>query len=86
MPGDERGMARDIAARRSLRIAAAQHHLLDRLGLDLGPRQRMPDGVGGHVGALDLVEGAAMGLADRRAGGGDDDGFGHGPSSCAADR
>ena len=69
---------RDLEARCGLRIAAAHHDLLDRLRLEFCPRHGVTDRMGGHVGAPHLVEGAAMGLADRRAGGRDDDGFGHG--------
>ncbi|MNR03856.1 hypothetical protein D3C85_1197730 [compost metagenome] len=56
----------------------AHHQVLDLAGVDAGARHRRLDGVGGQAGRAGVVEGAAEGLADGRAGGGEDDGFFHG--------
>ena len=45
--------------------------------VDLGALGGMLDDMRAHVGAVGVVEDAAERLADRRAGGGDDDGVGH---------
>ena len=75
--GDEGRMPRDVAAGGVLRIAAAEHDLLDLRRLDAGALHRGADGMRAEIGAVGQVQRAAERLADRRAGGGDDDGIGH---------
>src|SRR3546814_17746781 len=53
----------------------AHDHIVDLAGIDLGALDGGADGMGGQRGGGCGVERAAIGLADRRAGGGDDDGF-----------
>ncbi len=74
--GAEQRLARDVAAGRALLQGRAHHHVLDLLRIDLGARDGLADGVAEQGRALGGVERAAIGLADRRAGGGNDDGVG----------
>ena len=52
-------------------------HAVERAGIELGARDGGGDDVAGHRRAMRHVEGAAERLADRRAGGRNDDGVGH---------
>src|SRR5690606_24712711 len=54
--------------------------VLDLGRVDPGALHRVADGVTAQLLGLGVVEGPAIGPADRRAGGGDDDGFAHGKS------
>ena len=72
--GAHRRDAGDVGAGRAFRHGAAQDHVLDLAQLDLGALGGVLDDVRAQVGAMGVVEDAAEGLADRRAGGGDDDG------------
>ena len=86
-PGPDRRLARDVVAGRAFRQRAADEHVLDLAGLDAGALDGVLDHVAGKRRAVGVVEGAAIGLADRRAGGRDDDGVGHGrllPGRAAA--
>ena len=76
--GADRGEARDVLAGRALRHRAAHDDVVDFAGIELGALDRVLDHVAAHGGAMRHVEGAAPGLADRRAGGRDDHGFLHG--------
>ena len=53
----------------------ADDHVVDLGRIDAGALDRGADRMGGEGGGGGGVERAAIGLADRRAGGGDDDGF-----------
>ena len=75
--GAEQRLARDIAAGRAFLHRAAKYDVLDFARIDAGAVDRIADGVRGKRRPVRVVEGAAIGLADRRAGGGDDHGFGH---------
>ena len=57
--------------------AVPMHQVFDFAGFDTGALDRCADGVAGHGRRLDGVERAAEGLGDRRAGGGENDGFFH---------
>ena len=59
-------------------LAQPMRHVLDVAGIDAGALDGVGDDVAAHVGAMREVEDAAHGPADRRAGGGDDDGVDHG--------
>jgi hypothetical protein len=61
----------------ALREAAAQDHVLDLRRVEARALDGMLDGVPGHGGAVGVVEGAAEGLADRRACRRDDHRFTH---------
>src|SRR4051794_24711134 len=74
--GTEQRLARDVAAGRALLECCAHHDVLDLLGVDLGARDGLADGVAEQRCALGGVERAAIGLPDRGAGGGNDDGVG----------
>ena len=74
----DRGLATDIAAGRALLDGSADDHVFDQAWLDAGAFDGVLDGVAGKLLGLGVVEGAAEGFADWRAGGGDDDGFAHG--------
>ena len=76
-PGAQGRLPGDIAARRALRRAAAQRHILDSPGSIPARCDRMGDDMAAQIGAMGDVEGAANGPADRRAGGGNDDGVSH---------
>jgi hypothetical protein len=67
--GADRRDAGDVGARRAFRRGAAQDHVLDFAQLDLGALGGVLDHVRAQVGAMCVVEDAAKGLADRRAGG-----------------
>ena len=75
--GAHRRDAGDVGAGRAFRRGAAQDHVLDLAELDLGALGGVLDRVRAQVGAVGVVEDAAECLADRRAGGGDDDGVSH---------
>src|SRR6185295_14486478 len=73
----EQRLAGDVAAGGALLQGGAHHHVLDLLRIDFCPGDRFADGVAEQGRALGGVEGAAIGLADRGAGGGDDNCVGH---------
>ena len=75
--GADRRLPRDVAAGGALRQRAAENDVLDFAGLDAGALDRVLDHMAAEFGAVRHVEGAAIGFADRRAGGGNDDGVGH---------
>ena len=79
--GADGALAGDVAAGRAFGIGAAHHHVLDVARIDAGALDGVGDHMPAHVGAVGEVEGAAHGSADRRAGGGDDDGVDHGVGS-----
>src|SRR5262249_18391643 len=77
-PRLERGVARDVVAGRALGQPAADHHVLDLGGVDLGALHRVAEDMRGHGNAVGLVERSPPGLADARAAVGDDgDGLAH---------
>ena len=76
--GAHRALARRVAAGRALLQGRAHDDIVDLRGIDPGTLDRVTDGVAAELLALGVVEGAAIGLADRRAGGGNDNGFAHG--------
>src|SRR5262249_5058659 len=82
--GTEQRLARDVAAGRALLQSRAHHHVLDLLRVDIGTLHRLADGVAEQGRALGDVERTAIGLADRGAGGGNDDGIGHGRPPVAS--
>ena len=59
----------DVAALRALLKRRAHHHVVDLAGLDPGALQRVGDRVSAERLGVGVVERAAIGLADRRAGG-----------------
>ncbi len=76
--GGDRALARDVEALGALLHGAAHDHVVDLAGFDAGALDRLADRDAAAMRRrLEVVEGAAIGLADRRAGGGDDDGFAH---------
>ena len=75
--GAQRRLARDVAAGRALLKRRAHDDIVDFRAFDAGARKRVGDGMAAERLGLGVIEGAAIGLADRRSGGGDDDGFTH---------
>ena len=65
----ECALAGDIVARRALLQGRAHDHVVDLARLDPGARHGLGDGMAAERLGLGVVEGAAIGLADRRAGG-----------------
>ena len=76
-PGADRRLAGDVAAGGALRQRAAENDVLDLGRLDARALDRAADDMAAEVGAVGHVEGAAIGFADRGAGGGNNDGVGH---------
>ena len=70
--------ARDVVALVALLRRAAEDQVLDLGALDPRARERLGDAMRREHRRIGVVEGAAIRLADRRAGDGDDDGFTHG--------
>ena len=75
--GAQRGLARDVAAGGALLHGSAHHHVLDFLRIELGALDGVLNGMAEQGCAFGGVQRATIGLSDRRAGGGDDNGFGH---------
>ena len=75
--GAQERLSRDIAALRSLLHRCAHHHVVDLAGIDGCALKRVRDRMAAERLGLRVVERAAIGLADRRTRGGDDDGFTH---------
>ena len=71
-------MTRDVEPGRALLERAAHHHILDLARIDIGALYSLANRMSGKRLALRIIEGAAIRLADRGAGGGDDYGFAHG--------
>ena len=87
-PGQEGGHAGDVVAGLAAGLTAAEDDVLDLLRVELrGLLEEGLDDEPGQVVGAALGQAALVGTADRRAGGGDDDGFGHAsPSSCDASK
>src|SRR5207253_3126107 len=85
-PREERGDPRHIGTRLARRLAATPDHVLDLRGVEPGHlgEHRGDDECREVVGAT-LDERALVRASDRRAGSGDDDGFGHDPLRIASD-
>ena len=79
-----RRLAAKVAPRRALRQGVAHDAILNLRPVDPGAGDGVFDRVPGQRLTGGVVERAAIGLANRRAGGGDDDGFSHGGHSFAA--
>jgi hypothetical protein len=78
-PRPQRGDARDVVSRRAMRLAAAEHDLLDLGFIELRhPGKHVGDGMSREIIGPRLIEGPPDGLRERRAAAGDDDGFAHG--------
>ncbi len=75
--GAQGALAGDIAALGPLLQGRAHDHILHLARINPGAGDRMADGVGAQRLGGRVVEGAAIGLADGRAGGGNNDGFAH---------
>ena len=81
-PGQEGHDPGHVVAGLAGGLGVAEHQILDQRRVELGHLgQDGPDDLGGHVVGAEADEGALEGPADRAAGGGDDDGLGHGSSS-----
>jgi hypothetical protein len=76
------GEAPDIVALRVPLVGDAEIDVIDARGIDPGAGDGGIDHMGGHEGRFGVVEGAAIGFADTRAGGGDDGCFTHEFSPC----
>ena len=76
-PGPDQPLARDIHMCRALLQRGTHDHIADLPGSDAGARNRLADGVACQLLGLSVVESAAIGLADRRTGCGNDDGVTH---------
>ena len=76
-PGAQRALPGDVAAGRALLQGRAHDHVVDLAAGDAGAAERGRDRVAAERLRRRVVEGAAIGLADRGAGGRDDDGFAH---------
>ena len=81
-PARSSDSARDVAGLMPLLERGAEHHVVDLGAVDPGALDRGLDRVAGERGRGQVVERAAIGAADRGAGGGDDDGGTHGKFSC----
>ena len=75
--GAQGGLAREVEALRALLQRRAHHDVLDLRRIDPGTLDRLRDDMATERLALGVVERAAIGAADGRAGGGDDDGAAH---------
>jgi hypothetical protein len=84
--GAQGGLPRDVLAGGAFGQRAAHDDVLDLTGLEAGPLDRFRDHVTAHRGAVRVVEGATVRLADRGARGGDDDGVSHEGSPWGAQR
>ncbi len=73
----DRRLPGDVLAGGALRQRAAEDDVFDFGRLDAGPLHRMLDHMAAEIGAMGHVERAAIGFADRGAGGGHNDGVGH---------
>ncbi len=73
----DHALARDVKALGALLQRGAHDQIVDFRGFDLGALQRFPNNRRGHRGRLDIIKRAPIGLADRRARGGYDNGFSH---------
>ncbi len=80
--GAQRRLASDVAAGGALLHRSAHDHVLDLLGIDLGAGDGLTDRMSQQGRAFGVVERAAIGLADRGAGGGDDHCIGHDGLPC----
>ena len=76
--GADRDLAADVAAGRAFGIAGAHDDVLEHLGVHARALDGGLDGERRQRGAGRDVEFAAVRLGQRRAGGGNDDGFAHG--------
>src|SRR5262249_54960883 len=75
--GADGALARHIGALPALLQCGADDDVVDLARIDDGAPHRLRDRMAGERLRLGIVEGAAIGPADRRAGGGDDDGAAH---------
>ena len=75
--GAQGGRAGDVGARCALLQGAAHDHVVHFARVDPGALDGFGDGVSAQGRAGGVVEGAPISPADRRAGGGDDNGFAH---------
>src|SRR4051812_26442707 len=73
----DRDLAGNVPAGRAFGIGAADDHVLDLVGVDLGALQRAVHHVAAHLGAMGVVERAPPAPAKRRARRGHNDSFGH---------
>ena len=78
--GAQGGLAGDVVAGRTLLQGRAHDHVVDFARIDASAFDRGADHVAAELGARGVVERAAIGLADRGAGCGDDNRFTHGRS------
>src|SRR5581483_6424713 len=77
--GEQRRDAGDVRACLAGRLSAPPQDVLDEAAVELGDLvEQRRDDERRHVVGPDVDERALVGPADRGAGGGDDDGFGHG--------
>jgi hypothetical protein len=74
----QRDLARDVAAGGALRSRATHDDVVDLGRVDAGALDRGLDRVAAERRAVRHVEGTLPALGERRAGGGNDDGAGHG--------
>ena len=77
-PGGQRHVTRDVDPGRALGERRTEHRVLDLAALEPGAGDGGTHRMRPEARAFEVVEGAAIGLAERRAGGRDDDGFAHG--------
>ena len=77
--GHQPAGAGDVAGLAADGVDVAEHHVLDRAGVDAGAVEQGPDRVGPQVGRVDLAQAAAP-LAHGGPDGVDDVGLGHGCS------
>src|SRR5688572_25553856 len=75
--GADRDLARDVPAGRALGVGAADDHVFDLVGVDLGALERGVHYVAAHLRAVGQIERALPALAERGARGGNDHCVGH---------
>jgi len=74
----QRGLSGDVRSLRALLEGGAHDDVIDLGRVDAGPLHRLGDGMSRQRLRLRIIERPPIGSADRRAGGGDDDGAAHG--------
>jgi hypothetical protein len=81
-PGEHADDPAEVVALLTRGLRAAEHEVVDVGPVELRHlAQCLVDHEGGQVVPPQVAQGSLAGPADRRAGGGDDDCFGHGDSS-----
>ena len=76
--GRQEALSRRVSTGGALLQSAADNHVIDLAWLNARTGHGMLNGMAGHDRTFRVVKGATIGFANRRAGGGNNDGFSHG--------